>query len=244
MQQAAIVLWGGEARHALQVLRLRPGDRVSVLDGAGHEFLCEIESCRRREVSLNLLEKRSHPPRPCEITLLQGVPKGKTFESIIEKATELGAARIVPLLTERVVVRLEGEEAARKTTKWQGAAIEAIKQCGAAWLPEVCPPQTATAFLAGREDFDLRLVASLQPDGKHPRDWFRAFFAEHGRHPRSVCVWIGPEGDFTPGEYEAIQAAGARPITLGPLVLRTDTAAMYCLSIVNYETASPNRLCV
>jgi 16S rRNA (uracil1498-N3)-methyltransferase len=234
-QPATLVLPEREAHHALQVLRLRPGERVAVLDGAGHEFLCEIERCNRHEAALKLLEKRTTPAPPCRITLLQAIPKGKTFEEIIQKATELGAARIVPLLTERVVVRLSGKEAAQKTAKWQGVAIEAIKQCGAAWLPEVTAPITPAEFLARREEVDLSLVGSLQADSRHPRGYFQAFHEEHGRLPRSVGIWIGPEGDFSPGELDAIKAGGAEPITLGPLVLRTDTAATYCLSVVNYE---------
>jgi 16S rRNA (uracil1498-N3)-methyltransferase len=234
-QQATLVLSEGEAHHALQVLRLGPGERVTVLDGAGHEFLCEIERCHRREAELKVLEKRTHPAPPCRITLVQAIPKGKTFEEIIEKATELGAARIVPLMSERVVVRLSGKEAAQKREKWQAVAVEAIKQCGAAWLPEVTASFTPAEFLARPEEVELSLVGSLQGDSRHPRGYFRGFQEEHGRLPRSVWIWIGPEGDFTAGELEAIKAGGAKPITLGPLVLRTDTAAMYCLSVVNYE---------
>jgi 16S rRNA (uracil1498-N3)-methyltransferase len=232
---ATLALPEREAHHALQVLRLRPGERVSVLDGAGHEFLCELERCHRHEAGLKLLEKRTFPSLPCRITLLQAIPKGKTFEEIVQKATELGAARIVPLLSERVVVRLSGKEAVQKTAKWRGVAVEAIKQCGAAWLPEVTAPLTPAEFLARREEVELALVGSLQTDSRHPRGYFRAFREEHGRLPRSVCIWIGPEGDFSPGELETIKGGGARPITLGPLVLRTDTAAMYCLAVVNYE---------
>jgi 16S rRNA (uracil1498-N3)-methyltransferase len=240
-QQATLALSEGEAYHALQVLRLGPGERVTVLDGAGHEFLCEIARCHRREAELKLVEKRTHPALPCRITLLQAIPKGKTFEEIIQKATELGAARIVPLMSERVVVRLSGKEAAQKQAKWQGVAVEAIKQCGAAWLPEVTAPLTPAEFLARGEEVELSLAGSLQSDSRHPRGYFHAFHEKHGRLPRSVWIWIGPEGDFTLGELEAIQSAGAKPITLGPLVLRADTAALYCLSVVNYEMTGGQR---
>ena len=154
---------------------------------------------------------------------------------IIQKATELGAFRIVPLLSERVATHLDKKGPAHKAEKWQLIAIEALKQCGSAWLPKVEAPITPAQFLKRKEEFDLPLVASLQPGSKHPREYFRAFHANHGRPPKSICVWVGPEGDFTPAEITAIQSEGALPITLGPLVLRSETAAVYCLSVLNYE---------
>jgi 16S rRNA (uracil1498-N3)-methyltransferase len=219
-------------------LRLRRGERVTVLDGAGHEYFCTIAETVRGQVRLTVVEKQFIPPLPYQLVLLQAVPKGKLIESIIQKATELGATRVVPLLAERVVKQLDEEDAAQKAAKWRGVAVEAIKQCGAAWLPEVAAPLTPGQFLARREEFELPLVGSLQSDSKHPREYFRAFQTRHGRLPKSVCVWIGPEGDFSPAELAAIQTSGALPITLGRLVLRTDTAAVYCLSILNYELLS------
>ena len=170
--------------------------------------------------------------------LLQAVPKGKIIESIIQKAVELGARRIVPLLTERVVTHLDGEDAGNKRDKWQQVAVEAIKQCGAAWLPKIEAPMTIDQFRARPETFDLSLVGSLQKERRFPRECFREFQAKHQRLPQSVGVWIGPEGDFTPDELKAILAGGALPISLGRLVLRVETAAVYCLSILNYELNS------
>ena len=226
---------GREAHHALHVLRLQRGDLVTVLDGVGNEFLCAVETSSRHAVTLSVSLKNFTPPLPCSITLLQAVPRGKIIESIIQKAVELGARRIVPLLTERVVTQLDKEDAAVKREKWQQVAIEAIKQCGAAWLPQIEAPMTTERYLARKEKFDLSLVGSLQKERRHPRECFREFQAKHGRLPQSVGVWIGPEGDFTPEELEAIQASGALPISLGRLVLRFETAAIYCLSILNYE---------
>jgi 16S rRNA (uracil1498-N3)-methyltransferase len=134
-----------------------------------------------------------------------------------------------------VVTQLDAEDAAVKREKWQQVAIEAIKQCGAAWLPQIEAPMTTERYLARKEKFDLSLVGSLQKERRHPRECFREFQAQHGRLPQSVGVWIGPEGDFTPEELEAIQASGALPISLGRLVLRVETAAIYCLSFLNYE---------
>lgn len=228
-----LFLTGSEAHHALHVLRVRRGQSITVLDGAGHEFLCDVQQSDRDKIRLCVRERKAAAPLPCRITLLQALPKGKLFEAIVQKATELGAARIVPLLSERVVVRLNKNEAARKAAKWQSVAIEAIKQCGAAWLAHVEIPLTPEQFMARKEHFDLALVGSLQPDAKHPREYLRG-----SSQPKSVAIWIGPEGDFTPAELEAIKASGAHPITLGSLVLRTETAAMYCLSILNYEITS------
>ena len=233
-----LTLAGREAHHALRVLRLRRGDEVTVLDGAGNEFRCAVDNFDRDKVQLTIVETTTVAAPPCPITLLQAVPKGKIIESIIQKATELGVARIVPLLTERVVMDVDEKRAARKGEKWQQVAIEAIKQCGAAWLPRVEAPVTPNEFLARAEKFELPIIASLQPGAQHPRKHFEKFEAEHGRKPQSACVWIGPEGDFTADEVAGIIAAGALPITLGKLVLRVETATTYCLSLLNYEVSA------
>lgn len=231
----ALLLTGSEARHAVQVLRLRRGQRVVVLNGAGLEFLCQTQESAHGKVSLAILDRQAVPAPACQITLLQAVPKGQTIESIVRQAAELGASRIVPLLTERVVTRFSAREAAHKTEKWQRVAIEAIKQCGLAWLPKVQSPSPLQEWLARQEQFELPFLASLQAGSRHPRQYFEAFGAKHGRAPRTACVWVGPEGDFTPAETDAIKAAGSLPITLGPRVLRADTAAAYCLSVLSYE---------
>jgi len=174
--------------------------------------------------------------RPCcAITLLQAIPKGKIIESIIQKATELGVSRVVPILSERVVTHVDRGGAEAKAEKWQQVAIEAIKQCGNAWLPKVEAPITIKDFLTRQEPFELPLVGCLESGSRHPRVWFEKFFTEHQRAPQNIAVWIGPEGDFAREEYSAIKRAGALPITLGPLVLRVETAATYCLSVLNYE---------
>ena len=237
---APLTLAGTEAHHALRVLRVRRGDRVTVLDGAGSEFICDVESYDRDKVQLNVVEKKLVPAPACQITLLQALPKGKIIESIIQKATELGAARIVSLLSERVVTDLDKKDAARKREKWQHVAIEAIKQCGMAWLPRVETSVTPQEFLERKEKFELPLLASLQPGARHPRAYFREFESQHARRPKSACVWVGPEGDFSPNEIGGIMSTGALPITLGNLVLRVETAATYCLSILNYEIQSPD----
>ncbi|HUB86353.1 MAG TPA: RsmE family RNA methyltransferase [Verrucomicrobiae bacterium] len=226
---------GREAHHALKVLRVKYGELVTVLDGAGNEFLCTVESSSRDAVTLSVSLKNFTPLPSCPVTLLQALPKGKIFESIIQKSVELGVRRIVPLLTERVVSHLDGESGEHKREKWRQVAIEAVKQCGAAWLPEIQAPLTIEKFLSHKEKFDLSLAGSLQKERRHPREVFREFQKANGRLPKSAAVWIGPEGDFTLDELRAIQSSGAQPISLGRLVLRVETAAIYCLSILNYE---------
>ena len=234
-------LEGREAHHALHVLRLKRGEPVTVLDGMGNELLCTVENAVKDSLTLTVQEKKFMPSPPCAITLLVAVPKGKIIEGIIQKAVELGAHRIVPLLTSRVVMQLDDEGAEGKRAKWQQVAIEAIKQCGAAWLPKVEEPQTIQEFLNCDEKLELSLVGSLQTERRHPREWIREFQTKHGRPPHSAGVWIGPEGDFPLTELQAIEAAGARPVTLGSLTLRVETAAIYCLSFLNYElNANPS----
>jgi 16S rRNA (uracil1498-N3)-methyltransferase len=235
----AITLRGREAHHALHVLRIRDGERAVVLDGAGQQLHCEVTAHHRDSISCAVRERITVPPPACAITLLQAIPKGKIIESIIQKATELGVASVVPILSERVVTQLDSDSAEVKAEKWQQVAIEAIKQCGSAWLPKVEAPITPQEFLARRESFELSLVGSLENGSRHPRAWFEEFIARHHRLPKSIAVWVGPEGDFTSEEYHAFQKAGALPITLGPLVLRVETAATYCLSVLNYELTAP-----
>ena len=224
-----------EAHHALHVLRLHRGDSVTVLDGAGHEFLCAVDAAAKDLLTLTVSEKKSARALPCSLTLLVAIPKGKIIEDIIQKSVELGVQRVVPLITERVVSQLDAVGAEAKREKWQQVAIEAIKQCGAAWLPTVEKPQTISDFIGRSEVIELPFVGSLQTAHRHPREWIAEFQQQHGRHPHSAGVWIGPEGDFTLAELQAIEAAGARPITLGALTLRVETAAIYCLSFLNYE---------
>lgn len=234
---SSLRLDGREAHHALHVLRLQRGERATVLDGAGNEFLCDVENATKNSTVLAVKEKKSTPAPACPISLFVAVPKGKIIEGIIQKAVELGAHRVVPLLTERVVTQLDGEGAEAKREKWQQVAIEAIKQCGATWLPRVEAPITLKNFLAQGEKPELTLVGSLQTERRHPREIFAGFRSQHGRAPQGVGVWIGPEGDFTLAELQAIESAGAQPITLGDLTLRVETAAIYCLSFLNYELA-------
>jgi 16S rRNA (uracil1498-N3)-methyltransferase len=194
-----------------------------------------VETTARDWLSLRVKKKNFIPSPPCSITLFVGIPKGKIIEDIIQKSVELGAHKIAPLLAERVVTRLDEKDAAHKRELWQQVAIEAMKQCGAPRLPEVATPATIESFLARDEKPDLQLVGSLQKERRHPREIFREYEKTSQSVPKSAAAWIGPEGDFTLDELKAIEDYGARPISLGDLVLRVETAAIYCLSILNYE---------
>ncbi len=228
-----------EFHHATHVLRVREGERVVALDGRGSELSCTIDQVTKRSVTLRVYQRNAVPPLPYQLTLVQAVAKGKTMEAIVQKAAELGAASIVPVLAERTVAHLDEETAESRVEKWNAIAIDAIKQCGSAWLPKIAAPLKPAQYLAQAERVDLNLIATLQPDAKHPRVFLRDFFNEKGRKPKSVSVWVGPEGDFTPAEINAIRGAGALPISLGQLILRSETAAFYCLSLLNYELQAP-----
>ncbi len=237
--ETTITLAGGEAHHALRVLRLRFGDAAVVLDGAGGEYHCEVASASNQTVDLAVRRKRLEPRSPCEITLVQAVPKGKLFDSIVQKATELGASRVIPLLTDRVVRQFDDEKSDSQLHHWRAVAIESIKQCGSLWLPQIDAPTSVASLLSRQEAHDLSLIASLETGGLHPRKWFQKFREQSVKpNPDSICVWVGPEGDFTSAELAAAKAAGALPITLGPLVLRSETAAIYCLSVLGYEISA------
>ena len=218
-----LVIEGREAHHALHVLRIRCGDEVAVLDGKGGENICEVRETGRHSLGVEVKDRKMTERPWYEVTLFQALPKGKAFETILQKATELGAYRIVPLITDRVVTRAEKHE------KWEWVMIDAMKQCGNPWMPLLEPPVKFTDVARRVKEFDLNLVGSLHEGRRHPREWFA------GRKAASVAVWVGPEGDFTATEMEALMNAGAKPMSLGRLVLRSDTAAISALTIVNYE---------
>lgn len=224
-----------EARHAVSVLRVREGDRVAVLDGAGGEWVCEVVGRGRRDAELRVVESRRHERPRHRLALVQGIVKGKAMELIIQKATELGASRIAPLIVERTVARPDPAEGAAKLAKWRAIAIESLKQCGTFWLPDIASPCALPQFLSEVSEFDLSLVASLGEGCSDPRTVFSEFREIHGGNPESAAIWIGPEGDFSPLELDAIQSAGVRAVSLGPLTLRSDTAAICGLAIVGAE---------
>src|SRR5262249_23253683 len=156
----------------------------------------------------------------------QAIPKRKNMDLIVQKAVEIGAAEIAPIISDRTIVHLDSESASQKQTKWQQIAIEAAKQCGQNWLPRVqAPKKLAEFFSASEQPFDLRLIGSLQPDAQHLKKLLETHSKENGDRPRSVLMLVGPEGDFTPAELALARRHGCQPITLGPIILRVETAA-------------------
>jgi len=268
----SLVLGGAEAHHARDVLRLQPGTRVVAFNGRGHEITAEIAKVTRAEVQLRKLHEARVPPLRCQITLAQAIPKGKNMDLIVQKAVEIGAGEIAPLVSERTIIHLDEKEMAEKQTKWQRVAIEAAKQCGQNWLPKVQLPKTPRNFFLNVEagvpatpkpgeggppaqssgmqpssasggslqktGSELRLIGSLQADAVHLKTVLVDYEREHGARPATVLMCIGPEGDFTPAELNLARSHGCLPITLGPIILRVETAAIYCLSVLSYELLS------
>ena len=230
-----ITLSADESHHLVVVNRAKLGNTVVAFDGHGTEWICELTGDRRSGAVLKVRFKQKIKPLNYDITLGQALPKGPGMDAIVRKATEIGTARIVPLESERTQVHLDEDRSDKKIEKWQTAALEAAKQCGNAFLPEVLPVQNASAFIESARGYDLKLIASLQPGAKSLKTVLSAFAAANGRPPRKVVWLIGPEGDFTPAEMSLAKSANFEPITLGPLVLRCETAAVYALSILSYE---------
>lgn len=219
------VLSAQEWHHATRVLRVKPGETVNVFDGRGREAQARVGEAG----ALTLLQESATAPLPCRITLAQAIPK-KHMDLIVQKATELGVASLVPLISERTVKRPTGS-----SDRWREIALEACKQSGNNWLPEIHEPQPAREFLRAPGRFDLKLIASLQPDARSLKE----ILSDDSTTPRdaisTALLLIGPEGDFTPAELAAAKSAGCRPLSLGPLVLRAETAALYALSILHHE---------
>lgn len=234
---AEIVLSREESHHLVAVNRAHAGQTVVAFDGRGHEWICTLQRDDRTQAVLKVNFRQNSPPLPYEMTLGQALPKGPSMDAIVRKATEIGVKRIVPLASERTQVHLADDREDRKIEKWRLAALEAAKQCGNPWLPEIAPVQPADAFMAAARGYDLKLIASLHPGARSLKAALAASTAAANRPPRKVLWLIGPEGDFTAAEMSQAQTAGFVPITLGPLVLRCETAAIYALSILSYELA-------
>jgi 16S rRNA (uracil1498-N3)-methyltransferase len=229
-----LVLDEEEAHHCLDVMRCREGDRVIVFDGAGSEAEAEIVATAKGSVTVKATLFGTTPRPTTSITLGQAVPKGKNMDLIIQKATELGASRLVPLLSERTVVQLDGEDLDKKRQKWQRVAIEACKQCGQNWVPEVAAPVKVEAFARAVKD-PFRLIAAIGPESRPLKSLLAARGEEGAPLPAAATVMIGPEGDFTPAEVATALSHGFLPLSLGPIILRSETAAIHALSILGHE---------
>lgn len=224
-----LVLGERDSHHAARVLRLAPGDPIEVLDGAGACLRARVVRVDRLALRA-VVEDRVRYPAPPRVTLAPAVLKGRAMDLLVQKATELGATRLRPLLTDRTVVRIGHDSVTDKAEGWLDGAIEACKQCGNPWLPTIDPPQPFADFLDSRPA-GLCLLASLDATAPLPGTVFDGLNAA----PGEVLILTGPEGDFTPEEERLARSAGARAFTLGPLVLRAETAVLAALAVAQHE---------
>lgn len=221
---------GADAAHIARVLRMRPGEKLTVCDLAGSDYLCEIVSAAPDAVELRVLEKRPTVAEPgVRVTLFQGLPKADKMELIVQKSVELGVSRIVPVLTARCVSRPDASALAKKTARWQKIAFEAAKQSGRGRLPVV---DTAVDFAAAARELagmERGILFYEKGGDAHRGVWDGA---------REIGVCIGPEGGFTEEEVAQAAGLGVRVCTLGPRILRTETAPLCVLSIIMYATGN------
>jgi len=220
---------GAAATRHVQVLRLQPGDALTLFDGSGGEWAGAISAITRREVRVRTLHFDALERELARsVTLAVGMPANERMDALIEKATELGVARIQPLVCERSVLRVAGERALRKAAHWHAVAVAACEQCGRNRVPEVAEPLRLNAWLveiehaAGARWLLSTAAASPWPP---PRD------------ERDVVVLSGPEGGFTPAEHSAAVASGFVAYSLGARILRADTAPLAALAWIALEPA-------
>lgn len=221
----------GAARH-IQVLRLQPGDEVTLFNGQGGEWLAKVTQMGRREVAVRVVSHHGVSRElGARVTLALGMPANDRMDSLVEKATELGVGAIQPLMCERSVLRLDGERAIKKVAHWQGVAVAASEQSGRTVVPRIAPVLTLRQWLERTPAETACAVLSFSPQ--------RDLLTWHGTQqqqgtvpaePPAMCFLSGPEGGLSPSEEEAARAAGYVPVGLGPRVLRADTAPLMALA--------------
>jgi 16S rRNA (uracil1498-N3)-methyltransferase len=218
-----------EARHLGRVLRLGAGALVEATDGAGRLFTVRLEALDAREAWGTILEEAAPAPdSPCAITLAQAILKGERMGWLVQKATELGVARIVPVESERAVARRPAERGSQQRARWERIAREAVKQCHRAVLPLVDPPRRFAEVLAEIPRHDAAWL--FWERGGVPA----GTAAREAGQPHRLLLLVGPEGGFAPAEVRAAEAAGARLVGLGPRVLRAESAGLVGLALCQY----------
>lgn len=236
--QTGITITGEDVNHIKNVLRLSMGDAITVCDGAGKEYECEIAEISKEYVYATIVDINQNAAElPCKITLFQGMPKSDKMEFIIQKAVELGAAQIVPVMMKRTVVKLEDKKKDKKRERYQMIAESAAKQSGRGIIPEVAGFMTFREALQYAESFDFLLVPYESADGiAYAQEMITQ--AANLADGASIGIFIGPEGGFAKEEIDAAKDAGAKIITLGNRILRTETAGLAVLSILMFQMES------
>lgn len=213
------------SRYLTRVLRLRSGDSLLVFNGGGGEFSATMLNAGKNSATLRIDEQTvAQTESKLRVHLVQGVSRGERMDFVVQKATELGIKRITPVLTEYGVVKLDSGRAEKRRDHWQKVAASACEQCGRVRLPLVEAPVTLKEwFGSAPANVDAQLI--LKPGAAMP-------LAAIAAPPTKVCLLIGPEGGFSDNEYEDAEVAGFRPVAIGPRILRTETAAIAALAIL------------
>jgi 16S rRNA (uracil1498-N3)-methyltransferase len=219
-----------QVHHIKNVIKLKEGERVVVFDDRANEFDCVICRITLTEVVFDIKQKKSvnRPARPF-VTIACAIPKHAKIDDIIDKLTQLGADRIVPLMTERVIVRLDKEKKSSRRSRWQKIALAASKQSQRNTVPVVDEVTQIMDLIVKSGEFDIRLIPTLAGNRQSLKQVFES------KKPANILVLIGPEGDFTAGEVSAAIKAGFIPVSFGDFVLRVETACIYIASVLNYE---------
>lgn len=227
---STVQISGREARHLVQVLRVIPGMQVTCFDGQGREAAALIERVTKKTVFLQMKTPTAVlPAHSFEISLACAIPQGRRFESIIDQATQMGVSAIIPLVTARSVVRVPAPRLSSKQDRWRQIALEAGKQSGVNRLPKIHSVTSWKSFVESFGGYDLVLQATVQ----EPREDLEKLLASAGT-AQSILLVIGPEGDFTAQEIDQAVRAGAHRISLGPTVLRCETASLVATTLVSY----------
>lgn len=233
VQDELLTITGPEVNHIRNVMRLKPGEEISVsIGGDGKEYRYGIESYTEDSVLCRLrFVKDKEVELPVKVLLFQGLPKADKMDLIVQKAVELGAAEIIPVSMERCVVKLDAGKAAKKTVRWQIIAESAASQSRRSIIPRVLAPMSMKeAVEYAKEQTEVRVIPyELQEDDGSVKQYLESL-----KEGQSVSIFIGPEGGFAPGEVELAKEAGIRPISLGRRILRTETAGLAILSWLIY----------
>lgn len=225
-----LILEGGEAHHCVRVLRSKMGDRVEVFDGEGRCVDGELLELAKDRVVIGVRGEVCCDENVGEVHLCQAIPKGGNMELIVQKAVELGVTSIQPLITENTVAR--AEQLGKKQEKWQRIALEACKQCGQNVLPKVLPALKFEEWVKHADQLkaDMNIVAALHDQSVPLVEVFSSTSVA-----KSVKLLVGPEGDFSGSEYDSLIDLDYRLVSLGNIVMRAETATLYCLSVLKHE---------